>query len=49
MMETLSWRTLVEEKTPAAVMRFIKKTGKGIYTYSMIRDGDTILLSASGG
>ena len=49
MMETISWRTLVEEKTPAAAMRFIKKTGKGINTYSMIRDGDTILLSVSGG
>ncbi len=30
-------------------MRFVKKTGKAINTYSMIREGDTVLLSASGG
>ena len=48
-METLSWRTLVEGQTPAAATRFIQKTGKGINTYSMMRDGDTSLLSVSGG
>ncbi len=48
-METLSWRTLVDGKLPSPVMRFVKKTGKAINTYSMIREGDTILLSASGG
>ncbi len=48
-MEQLSWRTLVEGTLPPAVMRFIKRTGKAINTYSMIRDGDTVLLSASGG
>ncbi len=30
-------------------MRFIKHTGKAINTYSMIRENDTVLLSASGG
>ena len=48
-METLSWQTLLDGKLPPSVMRFIKKTGKAINTYSMIRDGDTVLLSASGG
>ena len=32
-METISWRWLVEDKTPEAVLRFMKKTGKGINTY----------------
>lgn len=48
-METTPWQTLVDGSIPAPAMRFIKKTGKAINAYSMIRDGDTVLLSASGG
>ncbi len=48
-MEQLSYRTLINGDIPPWVMRFIKHTGKAINTYSMIRDKDTVLLSASGG
>ena len=48
-MEKLSYRTLLEGNIPPWVMRFIKHTGKAINTYSMIREHDTVLLSASGG
>ena len=48
-MNTLSYRTLIDGDIPPWVMRFIKHTGKAINTYSMIREHDTVLLSASGG
>jgi len=48
-MERTGWHTMVGGAIPPPVMRFIKQTGKAINTYSMIREGETILLSASGG
>ncbi len=48
-MEKLSYRTLINGDIPPWVMRFIKHTGKAINTYSMIRENETVLLSASGG
>ena len=47
-METISWRTLVEGKDASGSVRSSRRP-EGINTYSMIRDGDTILLSVSGG
>jgi len=44
-----AWMHLVEGDIPPWVMRFVKLTGKAINTYAMIRDGDTVLLSVSGG
>ncbi|ADY13458.1 ATP-binding protein [Sphaerochaeta globosa] len=48
-MEKIPYRTLINGEIPPWVMRFIKHTGKAINTYSMIREQDTVLLSASGG
>ncbi len=48
-MEKLSYRTLLEGTIPPWVMRFIKHTGKAVNTYSMIREDETVLISASGG
>ena len=45
----LSYRNLIEGEIPPWVMRFIKETGKGINEFEMIKDGDTVLISASGG
>ena len=45
----LSYRNLIEGEIPPGVMRFIKETGKGINEFEMIKDGDTVLISASGG
>jgi len=47
--EKISWRKLLEGDIPPWVMRFIKLTGKAINTHRMIRDGDLVLLSVSGG
>ena len=47
--EKLPYIKLIEGDMPPWVMRFIKHTGKAINTYSMIREGDRILLSVSGG
>ena len=49
MSEKLPYQTLLEGDLPLWVMRFVKATGRAINRYSMIRDGDTVLLSASGG
>jgi tRNA 2-thiocytidine biosynthesis protein TtcA len=49
MSEKLPYQALLEGDLPLWVMRFVKATGRAINRYSMIRDGDTILLSASGG
>ena len=45
----LGYRNLIEGEIPPWVMRFIKETGKGINEFEMIKDGDTVLISASGG
>ncbi len=47
--EKLSYTKLIEGDIPPWVMRFIKHTGKAINTYSMIREGEKVLLSVSGG
>jgi len=49
MSEKLPYQTLLEGDLPLWVMRFVKAIGRAINRYSMIRDGDTVLLSASGG
>lgn len=49
MSEKLPYQTLLEGDLPLWVMRFVKATGRAINRYSMIRGGDTVLLSASGG
>ena len=49
MSEKLPYQTLLEGDLPLWVMRFVKATGRAINRYLMIRDGDTVLLSASGG
>lgn len=43
------WRELVQGDIPPWVMRFIKLTGKAINKHEMIRSGDSVLLSVSGG
>lgn len=48
-LEKLSYTKLIEGEMPPWVMRFIKHTGKAINTYSMIREGERVLLSVSGG
>ncbi len=48
-MEKISYRELLKGNIPPWVMRFIKHTGKAINTYSMIKESDTVLISASGG
>lgn len=47
--EKLPYIKLIEGDMPPWVMRFIKHTGKAINTYSMIREGERVLLSVSGG
>ncbi|MHC1692104.1 MAG: ATP-binding protein [Sphaerochaetaceae bacterium] len=47
--ERIPWQRIVDGDIPPWVMRFIKLTGKAINTYDMIRDGDSVLLSVSGG
>ncbi|NBK21557.1 MAG: adenine nucleotide alpha hydrolase [Spirochaetia bacterium] len=47
--EKLSYTKLIGGDIPTWVMRFIKHTGKAINTYSMIREGEKVLLSVSGG
>ena len=48
-LEKLSYTKLIEGDIPPWVRRFIKHTGKAINTYSMIREGEKVLLSVSGG
>lgn len=48
-LEKLPYTKLIEGEMPTWVMRFIKHTGKAINTYSMIREGEKVLLSVSGG
>lgn len=47
--ERTDYRELIDGKIPPWVMRFIKQVGRTINTYSMIKEGDTVLLSVSGG
>jgi len=47
--QKIPYTTLIGGDIPPWVMRFIKHTGKAINTYSMIREGDRVLLSVSGG
>lgn len=47
--EKLDYRSLISGDIPPWVMRFIKGVGKTINTYSMIKEGDEVLLSVSGG
>ncbi len=47
--EKISYKTLLDGDIPPWVMRFIKLVGKGINDYSMINDGDKVLIAASGG
>ncbi len=49
MEEKLSYKDIIKGDIPPWVMRFIKETGKGINEFEMIKDGDTVLISASGG
>lgn len=49
MNDQLAYQTLLEGTLPPWVLRFVKATGKAINRYSMITEGDTILLAASGG
>lgn len=49
LLEKLPYTKLIEGDIPPWVMRFIKHTGKAINTYSMIKEGEKILLSVSGG
>lgn len=47
--EKLDYHRLLEGDIPPWVMRFIKTTGKAINQHQMIKDGDQVLLSVSGG
>ena len=47
--ELLSYKHLINGDYPPWVYRFLKHTGKAINRYSMIRDGDNVLLGISGG
>lgn len=49
MSDLMAYQTLLDGNLPPWVLRFVKATGKAINRYSMITEGDTILLSASGG
>ncbi len=46
---THHWRELLEGDIPPWVMRYIKLTGKAINRHRMIAEGDSVLLSVSGG
>lgn len=43
------WKELLAGDIPPWVMRFIKHTGRAINRHEMIRSGDSVLLSVSGG
>ncbi len=45
----IPYQELIKGDIPPWVMRFLKKTGKTINSYSMILEGETILIAASGG
>ncbi len=45
----ISVKDLVEGEIPTWIRRFVKQTGRGINRYSMIKDGDRVLLGISGG
>ena len=47
--DKLDYRSLISGDIPPWVMRYIKSVGKTINTYSMIREGDEVLLAVSGG
>lgn len=47
--EKLSYRDLINGNIPPWVMRFVKAAGKTVSTYSMIDEGEKILIGASGG
>lgn len=47
--EKLPYQSLIDGDIPPWVMRFIKKVGKTINTYSMIKENDRVLIAASGG
>lgn len=47
--ENHHWRELIAGDIPPWVMRFIKLTGKAVNKHEMIRSGDSVLLSVSGG
>lgn len=44
-----SYKEIINGDMPPWVMRFIKQTGKGINDFNMIKDGDRVLIAASGG
>lgn len=44
-----SYTSLLSGDIPPWVMRFVKGVGKTVNTYSMIHEGDTVLLGVSGG
>lgn len=44
-----SYKEIIAGSIPPWLMRFIKDTGKGINEFEMIKDKDTVLISASGG
>ncbi len=48
-LEKIPYQQLIAGDIPPWVMRFIKTTGKAINRYSMIKEGDTVLLAVSGG
>ena len=45
--EKLSYRDLLGGDIPPWIMRFIKGVGKTVNTYSMIDEGEEILIGAS--
>ncbi|MDA3835726.1 MAG: tRNA 2-thiocytidine biosynthesis TtcA family protein [Spirochaetales bacterium] len=47
--EKIPYQHLIKGDFPPWVHRFIKKTGKGVNDFSMIADGDKVLLGISGG
>ncbi|HDQ14832.1 MAG TPA: adenine nucleotide alpha hydrolase, partial [Sediminispirochaeta sp.] len=42
-------KELMEGQIPPWLRRFVKKTGRGINRYEMIKEGDRVLLAVSGG
>ncbi|MFA6845775.1 MAG: tRNA 2-thiocytidine biosynthesis TtcA family protein [Sphaerochaetaceae bacterium] len=49
MEQKLDYHSLIDGDIPPWVMRFIKTTGKAVNEYQMIGEGDSVLLSVSGG
>jgi tRNA 2-thiocytidine biosynthesis protein TtcA len=49
MCEKLPYSSLIKGDMPNWVRRYIKQVGKTINTFEMVKDGETILLSVSGG